>query len=65
MIKALAIVITLLGVAGLILGIPGIFGNNLVQMSPWALSIIGIIFFIAGVGMLNSRKDTDEIAQDN
>jgi hypothetical protein len=42
----------------LVLGVLGIFGNNLVSLSPWALTILGAVFFISGVSMLKYRKDT-------
>ncbi|TYB79424.1 hypothetical protein [Bizionia myxarmorum] len=57
MIKVLALVLTIGGMIGLILGILGIFGNDVVGLSPWALTILGVIFFIAGVTMLKYRKD--------
>ncbi|WP_317166964.1 hypothetical protein [Winogradskyella ursingii] len=41
----------------LVLGVLGIFGNNLVSLSPWALTILGGIFFLSGVSMLKYRKD--------
>jgi hypothetical protein len=61
MIKALALILTLVGITGLILGILGIFGRNLVALSPWALAILGLIFFSSGIGLLKRRRDTDEI----
>lgn len=61
MIKIVAVVLLVAGVVGLILGVPGIFGRDLVQMSPWALAILGIIFFTSGIGLLKQRRDTDEI----
>jgi hypothetical protein len=57
MIRVLAIILTIGGMIALILGVLGIFGNNMVQLSPWALSILGGVFFIAGVSMLKYRKD--------
>ena len=57
MIRILAIILTLGGMIALILGVLGIFGNNLVTLSPWALTILGGVFFIAGVSMLKYRKD--------
>ena len=61
MIKGLALVLTVFGIAGLILGVMGIFGRNYTSFSPWALAILGLIFFLAGVSLLKSRrKDTDE-----
>ena len=61
MIKGLALGLTLIGIAGLVLGVVGIFGRDLVTLSPWALAILGIIFFTSGIGLLKRRRDTDEI----
>ncbi|KPM49789.1 hypothetical protein [Jiulongibacter sediminis] len=61
MIKTTAIALLVLGVIGLVLGLPGVFGTNLVNISPWALSIGGLIFFLSGTSMLKTRRDTDEI----
>lgn len=62
MIKGLAFTLTIVGIAGLILGVMGIFGQNYTNFSPWALAILGVIFFTSGVGLLKSRgKDTDEV----
>jgi hypothetical protein len=61
MIKVLALILTLAGIIGLILGILGIFGRDVVALSPWALGILGLIFFSAGIGLLKQRRDTDEI----
>lgn len=61
MIKIVAVILLLAGVVGLVLGVPGIFGRDIIQMSPWALAILGIIFFMAGIGLLKRRRDTDEI----
>jgi hypothetical protein len=64
MIKILALVLTIAGMIGLVIGILGIFGSISIGLSPWALAIIGLIFFLSGVGMLKRRKDTDEIEED-
>jgi hypothetical protein len=61
MIKIVAVVLLIAGVVGLLLGVPGIFGRDIVQMSPWALAILGLIFFTSGIGLLKRRRDTDEI----
>lgn len=58
MIRVLAIILTIGGMIALILGVLGLFGNNMVQLSPWALTILGAVFFIAGVSMLKYRKDS-------
>jgi hypothetical protein len=52
MIKAFALILTVSGMVSLVMGVLGIFGKNFVALSPWALAIIGLIFFAAGVGLL-------------
>jgi hypothetical protein len=61
MIKGLALLLTIAGIIGLVLGVLGIFGKNMVNLSPWALGILGLIFFSAGIGLLKHRGGTDEI----
>lgn len=61
MIKTTGLILVLLGAIGLVLGILGIFGRDLVAMSPYGLAIIGFIFFVSGVSMVKTRRDTDEI----
>jgi hypothetical protein len=56
MIKVLATILTLAGIIGLVLGTLGIFGKDLVALSPWALAILGLIFFSSGIGLLKSSK---------
>ena len=58
MIKALGLTLTVIGMVGLILGILGIFGRNMVALSPWALSVLGLIFFTSGIGLLKRRSDS-------
>lgn len=55
MIRALGVILTLAGMAGLVLGVLGIFGQDLVALSPWAMAILGLIFFSAGIGLLKKR----------
>ena len=57
MIRILAMILVIGGMIALILGVLGIFGNNLVALSPWALTILGSVFFVSGVSMLKYRKD--------
>ena len=61
MIKVLALLLTLVGLVSLALGVLGIFGPDIVKLSPWALAILGLIFFSAGISLLKRRRDTDEI----
>jgi len=50
--KIIGIILTVIGIVGLVLGMLGIFGTNVVTLSPWALAILGIIFFGSGIGLL-------------
>lgn len=65
MIKILAVIMLIGGAIALVMGVVGIFGSFALMMSPWALAILGFVFFIAGISMLKYRKDTDEVAVDN
>ncbi len=57
MIKAIALILTIVGFAGLTMGVLGIFGNTVVNLHPWALAILGLIFFSGGISLLK-RKGT-------
>ncbi len=61
MIKILGIILTVGGAIALVMGILGIFGSFALMLSPWALSIIGFIFFISGISLIKRRKDTEDI----
>lgn len=50
-------VLTLAGMTGLVLGVLGIFGKDLVQIHPWALAILGLIFFSSGIGLLKRKAN--------
>lgn len=65
MIKILAVIMLIGGAISLVMGVLGIFGSVALMMSPWALAILGFVFFIAGISMLKYRKDTDEVAVEN
>lgn len=65
MIKILAVILLVGGAVSLVMGVLGIFGSLALMISPWALAILGFVFFIAGISMLKYRKDTDEVAVDN
>ena len=60
MIKILGFILTIAGGISLVMGVLGAFGSMSVGMSPWALIILGIVFFFAGIGLLKNRKDTDQ-----
>ena len=55
MIKVVSLVLLIAGVVGLIIGVLGIFGRDLVAMNPWALAILGVIFFTSGIGLMKRQ----------
>ncbi|WP_432411541.1 hypothetical protein [Rasiella sp. SM2506] len=59
MIKILGLILTIAGGIALIMGVLGVFGSFETGLSPWALMILGVVFFFAGIGLLKYRKDTD------
>ncbi|MFC7358490.1 hypothetical protein ACFQO1_12385 [Jejudonia soesokkakensis] len=65
MIKILGFILTIGGMIGLIMGVLGVFGSMETGLSPWALIILGVVFFFAGIGLLKYRKDTDTIDAEN
>lgn len=65
MIKVLGFILTIGGAIMLVMGVLGVFGSLSVGLNPWALGILGIVFFFAGIGLLKYRKDTDTIAAEN
>lgn len=61
MIKILGFILTIAGGITLVMGVLGAFGSMDIGMNSWALIILGVVFFIAGIGLLKNRKDTDQI----
>ncbi len=65
MIKIIGVVGLVAGAVMLVLGVLGIFGSMQTGISPWAFTILGVIFFFSGISLLKYRKDTDTIASEN
>lgn len=61
MIKILGFILTIAGGITLVMGLLGAFGSMDVGINSWALLILGVVFFFAGIGLLKNRKDTDQI----
>ena len=59
MVKAFACLMVFVGAAGFVTGLLGVFGTDLISISPWLLTILGFFFFLSGYGLL--RKDLDEV----
>ncbi len=60
MIKVLGFILTVAGGITLVIGVLSAFGNMDPGINAWALIILGIVFFFAGIGLLKHRKDTDQ-----
>ncbi len=57
--QILGVVLIALGGLALIMGVLGIFGQNVVSgVNPWALAILGIVFFPSGIGLLKTIRST-------
>ncbi len=54
--QIIGIILLLLGAAGLIIGLFGLFGENLVNLNPWIFAILGLIFFFSGTGLLKKSS---------
>ncbi|MFI8379357.1 hypothetical protein [Leeuwenhoekiella sp. NPDC079379] len=65
MIKILALVMVIGGAIALVVGVLGIFGSISTGLSPWAMAILGGVFFLSGISLLKYRKDTDVIDAEN
>jgi hypothetical protein len=61
MIKVTGLVLIVVGMVGLVLGVPGVFGPDLVRLNPWALAVLGFVFFGSGVGLLKAHRESNEM----
>ena len=60
--KYLGVLLTIVGGAGLVVGVLGLFNEiGYLGINPWALTILGVFFFFSGITLLRSirRKDLD------
>ncbi|MGM0582120.1 MAG: hypothetical protein ACQETL_15665 [Bacteroidota bacterium] len=57
-IKIIGIILTIAGAIGLIFGVLGIFGTPIINLNSWAMTILGFIFFVSGIGMLKKLGDS-------
>lgn len=61
MVKAVGLFMVFVGAIGLVTGLLGVFGPDVVAVNPWLLTIVGLFFFLSGYGLF--RKDLDEFEQ--
>ncbi|WKK77968.1 hypothetical protein QYS49_13410 [Marivirga salinae] len=57
-IKIIGIILTIAGAIGLVFGVLGIFGTPIINLNSWAMTILGFIFFVSGIGMLKKLGDS-------
>lgn len=58
--KILGLILTLGGGGALAFGIISIFsGGEMTNGTNWAMTILGIIFFGAGIGLMKTTKTSD------
>ncbi len=55
--KIIGVVLTILGAIGLAAGVLTIFqGGEALGKNSYAMTILGIVFFVAGIGLMKSVK---------
>jgi hypothetical protein len=54
--QIIGVILLLLGAGSLIVGLFGLFGENLIDMNPWIFAILGLIFFFSGTGLLKKSS---------
>ncbi|MDT0642400.1 hypothetical protein RM553_06090 [Zunongwangia sp. F363] len=60
MIKIIGLIMTIGGAIALVFGMLGIFGSIALMFSPWALTILGFIFFFAGISLIKRASDSQK-----
>jgi hypothetical protein len=63
--KTIGGILTLLGAILLVIGVVGLFGTNLVQGNPWIFTILGAVFFVAGISLLKTVRSIEGGNQNN
>ncbi|MDT0675730.1 hypothetical protein [Autumnicola musiva] len=59
MIRIIGLIMTIGGAIALVFGVLGIFDSIALMFSPWALTILGVIFFFAGISLIKRRSDKE------
>jgi len=54
--QIIGVILLILGAAALIIGLFGLFGENLINLNPWIFAILGLIFFFSGTGLLKKSS---------
>jgi uncharacterized membrane protein len=56
--KTVAMILTLLGIVGLIYGLITVFNGDLTESYAWVGIILGVMFFFSGIGLMKTTKST-------
>lgn len=54
--KTTAMILTLLGVIGLIYGLITVFTGDVTESYAWVGIILGVMFFFSGIGLMKTTK---------
>lgn len=58
--KIMGTVLVAFGLLGLVPGVLGIFEKQeFLGINSWALTLLGVVFFISGVGIIQSIRSTN------
>lgn len=57
--KTLSLVLTIIGMAGLVFGVIMLFKGNIMESNAWIGAILGVIFFTSGIGLMKSTGNAD------
>lgn len=57
--KTIGGILTLVGALLLVIGVVGLFGTNWLQGNPWVYTILGAVFFIAGISLLRTVRSVE------
>jgi len=55
MIKAIALLLVFVGAGGFVTGLLGVFGKDLISISPWILTILGFFFLPVRIRSIKKR----------
>jgi hypothetical protein len=60
--KVIGTALVAFGLLGLVPGVLGIFEKqDVLGLNPWALTILGGLFFISGIGLIKSIRSSTEV----
>ena len=58
--KYLAIILTIIGAIMLAIGVAGYFGSGIQGANPTVFTILGAVFFIAGIALLKTVRSVEK-----